>query len=459
MCRVCACTPGFRRMTMFINKLPRHAREQVYSWSGWGEAIRPERLAQVRAEDISRWVVSQYPRRPYQAVAIGSASGALVHLCAALGIPWLPQTFLIPVRQPGIPPDEPQRDLEWGRGPARLLLEANPELQLHHTHDANQDRLMIQHMTYFRVKRLCLGETYEQFLEEVLRPGDTLILIECQLTWPTVRVDERYIFQHGALGGATPEECKHGSVRVAEYLARYGSHRRRWEAPPPNGERPEAEWGFEPALRQDVERLAQRRGYRLRRLVFANPERLSLPVAELYRRWYRQRGLPANRLLVESFIVMEPYWVLRTGSTPFWMSFNTGPSADWLEQYLDKVELFNEVYMMLFSHGVDSVGVVPIERWRSILRRGRKSGAFVGVDEEAYPRDFATFIRYYTDLKKKIPARYPIPGPLALDRFDAFWGEAGGRYPVRWTGQLSAEDGQPEAAERISSSAELRRRG
>ena len=91
----------------------------------------------MRAEEVSRWVVSHYPRRRYPAAVIGSSNGALVHLCAALGIPWLPQTFLVPVRRSGVHPDEPAEELQWGREPARALLAANPDLQLHHMFDPN----------------------------------------------------------------------------------------------------------------------------------------------------------------------------------------------------------------------------------------------------------------------------------------------------------------------------------
>jgi len=91
-------------------------------------------------------VVSHYPKRHYPSAVIGSSNGALVHLSAALGIPWLPQTFLIPVRRSGVPPDEPAEELEWGREPARELLAANPELRLHHMFDPNQDRLMARRM-------------------------------------------------------------------------------------------------------------------------------------------------------------------------------------------------------------------------------------------------------------------------------------------------------------------------
>ncbi|HEY9666433.1 MAG TPA: hypothetical protein V6C91_06485 [Coleofasciculaceae cyanobacterium] len=50
-------------------------------------------------------------------------------------------------------------------------------------------------------------------------------------------------------------------------------------------------------------------------------------VAELYRWWYRQRGLPnadsgsaaENRLFIESFVYLQPWWTLRLGLVPFWM--------------------------------------------------------------------------------------------------------------------------------------------
>src|SRR5215210_5022614 len=83
--------PAMRPVAAAVNALPARVREGVYSWSGWSEAIPPKKLGGVHAEDVARWVVGEYPRRRYPAVAIGSSSGALVHLYAASGIPWLPQ--------------------------------------------------------------------------------------------------------------------------------------------------------------------------------------------------------------------------------------------------------------------------------------------------------------------------------------------------------------------------------
>lgn len=426
--------PALRLYGAAVNALPGSLRRQVYIWSGWSESVAAERLGGVRAEQIAQWAVGEYPRKRYPAAMIGASNGALVHLCAALGIPWLPQTVLIPVARSGVHPDEVMQDLEWGRGPAARLLAANPDLALHHMHDPNQDQLMIQRMSYFRVKYLRLPEHYRRFLTETLEPGATLFIVECNLYWPTTQVAERYVFQRGALGGATPEEYLRGSPRIAEFLQRQVSHVRRWEGPAPDGERPEAEWGFEPALRAEVEEFAREHGLRVRRILFNHPEDTSPLVADLYRHWYRQRQLPANRLLVESFIVMEPWWTLRTGSVPFWAVFNVEPSAEALERYLDSTEPYDEINLMLFSHGVNSVGLASIDRWHSVLQRARRRGRFVGVDERAYPQDFAIFPRYRKAIQQAIAARYPMPRPLTLRELDAFLAEPGARYAVRWEG-------------------------
>jgi hypothetical protein len=282
------------------------------------------------------------------------------------------------------------------------------------------------------VKHLRLPAAYARFLEETLEPGGTLFVVECGLRWPTIQVDERHIFQFGALGGATPAEYLHGGPRVAAYLRRYGSPRERWDPPAPDAERPEAEWGFEPTLRAELEALARRQGWRLRRLVFNQPEDFSPLVADLHRWWYRRLARPDCRLLVESFILLEPYWALRRGAVPFWTVFGVEPSAASAERYLDGADpTYAEIGLMLFSHGVDSVGVTPIERWQALLRRAPRA-SFVGADPRAYPRDFATFARYHAALRRASGPRFPLPAPLTLDALDAFLRESGDRYAVQW---------------------------
>jgi hypothetical protein len=115
------------------------------------------------------------------------------------------------------------------------------------------------------------------------------------------------------------------------------------------------------------------------------------------------------------------------------MLFNTESSAEALDAYLDRTETFDEIFMMLFSHCVNSVGLVPIERWRKLLQRTAKRGQFVGVDPKAYPRDFAVFARYQSDLVRKVRQRRPLPPSVTPRELDEFLRASQSSYPsVQW---------------------------
>ncbi|MGW3173411.1 hypothetical protein [Streptomyces sp. NPDC001153] len=399
-----------------LNRLPVAVRERVYAASGWAEAVPRHRVGDVRAEALAEWITGHYPRHRYPVIFIGSANGALVHLAAALDAAWLPRTLLLPVRRRGVAPDDPRGDLAAVRESGRALLGANPDLVLHHMRDPNQDRLMIAGMTYFRVKWRRLPAAYRRFIRDHLAPGGLLVVVDRTLRRPTTRVDDRYVFQFGALGDATPEEYRQGGPRVADLLARYGAPVRHWDPPAADGESPEAEWGLDPTLLDDISAYAGQHRLDAHLLRFDTPQRLSPAVADLYRSWYADRGLPTGRLLVESFLLLEPWWTLRTGSVPYWTVFGTEASRAYLESYLDASAPYDEIRILLFNHGTDSIGPADARARQRTAARARKIGLLTGVDAAAYPRDFAAFVRSHRELSK-IRARYPLP--LSLGAADA----------------------------------------
>jgi hypothetical protein len=345
----------------------------------------------------------------------------MVHLAAAMGIPLLPQTYMIPVSRPEyLPLDEPKRNMEWGIDPGEVFLRNNPSFKLHHMYDPNQDRLTLEKISYFRVKMQHMLLEYERFISNNLEEGGTIIVSDCTRKWPVTTINDRFIFQFGALGGATEEEFLQGGDRVTKYLEKYNSHLRQWDSPDPDSDQPEAEWGFDRTLMKDIESLAQRNGYKVQRIVYNEPEHPSPFIAELYRWWYRQKGVIVNRLVAESFFLHEPYWILKTGSVPFWMKFNMDPSADWLEHYLNSTDEYDEIFLMLFSHGVEAIGLATPDRWKAILQKARKKHDFLGVDTENFPLDMGAMIKYNTEFKKKIQSRYSFNVPLTLDQVFEF---------------------------------------
>jgi hypothetical protein len=291
---------------------------------------------------------------------------------------------------------------------------------------------MLEGMAYLRLKRQKLGRIFERFLEERLAPGGTILVVECSRSWRSRAVGERAIFQFGALGGVPEEEYHASGARIADYLEREGSPRRDWAPPEPDARRAEAEWGFDAALRPDLEKVADRFGYRLHRLVADEPQDFSPFVADLYRWWYRRRGMPGKRLLVESYVQWDPLWTLRLGAVPFWCRFNMEPDYEQLQAYLGRTDQYEHIHLNLFSQGLWSPGVVPVQRWRELVEAAAAHrGELIGVDEKAYPLDTGSSLRYQPAFAQLAP-RHPLPSPLGMAEVDAFVAASPAAYRLMW---------------------------
>jgi hypothetical protein len=369
--------------------LPERLRRRAYAIASGREGVRPGRLGGIDLERVAAWVVGTYPRGPVPAVFLGSSNGALTHLAAACGVPWLPQTLLVPVRRPHADPLDYRAAAEFGvrHGPA--LLDANPGVELHHMHDVNQDALSASQMAYFRVKWRRLPSAYERFLHQRLPPDAPVVVVRDRSTWPVTRVADRHVFQLGAHGGMTPEE----------YLEEPG-------APSPGEVAAEAEWGFADELLDSIHAWARHEGRRVIEIRYDHPQDPAAAVAETMRRWLEGRGESARRLLVSSFVVHDPWRTITTASVPFWTFFPVGRAAADLAAYLDHA-VYDDIDVMLFNHGTRSRGLADARTWQELAGRARVRGRLLGVDPTAFPADFAGFARYAKALRSLPDATRP----------------------------------------------------
>lgn len=399
-----------------LNHLPESLREWGYAMGGMAEGLSPGKVQKLNVEGINQWICDQYPRGDYQAAFIGSSNGAMIHLAAMLGAPWLPQTFLCPVRAVHSNPDDAQQAFEQGKAVTNALLAVSPSLAIHHLQDPNQGRLLLDQTSSFYLKQRALTLAAKEFLLSSLPPGSTLIVNHCRQKWPVTRTNHRSCFQFGTVGGASEQEYFAGGPRVAEYLARYGVDLDQWQPPISDAQMPEAEWGFDPALLPELRELAADQRWTLLELGYTHPEDLSFVTAEIYRDWYIAAGILPTRLVVDNFLLMDPYVTQQQHAIPFWLMSSNEPSANNLQRFLEKQPPFNHIDLLLFSHGTESIGMASVARWQQLLDYAKQEGVFVGVDTERYPHDFAAVARFDSALQQRALLQ-PTPPPLALDRF------------------------------------------
>jgi hypothetical protein len=361
--------------------LPRSLRCRAYAIASGREGVAVDRLGDIDLDEVASWVARSYPDRRYPAVLVGSSNGALTHLAAACGVPWLPQTLLVPVRRRGADPADIPAALEFGARHGPALLAHNPHVELHHMQDANQDMLSGSQMAYFRVKWTGLPPAYQRFLDERLEPEAPVVVVRDTSTWPVTHVGDRHVFQVGAQGGMGPEE----------YLDAPN-------VPAPDRTAAEAEWGFAEPLLGELREAARSTGHPVVELRYGHPQDPAAAVAEVLRSWTRHRGGPAQRLLVSSFVLLDPWRTITTGSVPFWTFFPVQSAARALCDYLASTS-YDDVDVMLFNHGVESRGLADARTWQRIAERARRRGRLLGVDPRAFPADFAVFARYTSALR------------------------------------------------------------
>ncbi|MCA9396695.1 MAG: hypothetical protein KC649_05950, partial [Candidatus Omnitrophica bacterium] len=103
-----------RVIAHLINSVPKTLRKGLYSWSGWLDAAAPDDARKISSAELSEWSLNYFKESSYPGVMYGSSNGAAVHLAAALGVPWIPQTYLFAVQRM-MRPDAVNEDIEWGK--------------------------------------------------------------------------------------------------------------------------------------------------------------------------------------------------------------------------------------------------------------------------------------------------------------------------------------------------------
>jgi hypothetical protein len=138
-------------------------------------------------------------------------------------------------------------------------------------------------------------------------------------------------------------------------------------------------------------------------------------VAAVMRDWYACRGEAADRLLVPSFVLGDPWRTINTASVPYWTFFSVQPALRAFAAHLERSAPYREIDILLFQHGVESAGIAQPDEWTSVARRHGATPRLLALDRDRFPHDIASLARYGRAMAGLPSARSPW-SPLELDR-------------------------------------------
>ncbi|OZV83723.1 hypothetical protein CA850_03410 [Micromonospora echinospora] len=394
---------------------PEPVRRAAVARTAGRVALPVEQAATVDAERVARWFVEQYPRRRYPGAVLGSAHGAAVHLAVALGVPWLPAGFEMTVRWTDGAVDHPRAAHDHGAALAGRLLSGNTDVHVRQVHCPASRGALAGATVTLGVRWQRLPRAYARFLAARLAPDASVLLLRDARTWP-VRDDGRgHSFQVGCpASGLDPVDFHPDSPALRQVLRSAGGDRSRWDPPDVSSARALAENSVEAGFELGAREWTGRRGHRLHRVLFPQPEVLSAATADLYRGWLRGAGKTGNRLVVECGRLLDPWQVVRAGLVPYWCENATRRSVAAAEWWLAGSEPFTSVDVLPEPPGVPSPALAGLPQWLAVAAFGRRRRALDRTAARGYPVTSVP-TRRATEVLRNQPYDLPVPPPLAVD--------------------------------------------
>lgn len=409
---------AFEKMGLaLLNRLPvsvaRAVVRQQFRWT----SLPPREAENLMVEHLIGARLADYERvdGQFEAILVGSAmGGATAHLAAVLGVPFLPQPFILGLRG-GSPEDEVPPHFALTSRVAERILERNPEVMAIGHFDPIHDGWLTRVVSHLRLKLIDLPRGYREFLQNKLKPDGTIVYLDCDARWLQYRVGSRQVYQIGGWGGISPQEFIEGSDRINRALAESGSnHRGGWGIPDQEPvEGPESEWGSEPGLDQALEVFAAEQGFGFERIKFADPQGFSRLAFLAHEELYRRQGREAEGVVVETFTQYDPQHVLSAGLLPLWLIFNTTDSRQFLKTQSQFFPRGKPVYFSGLVTLSRTPDMVPWEGWAQAL--GNFSWTSIGARPSRYPEDLISLWRWSERLRDLAPPLEAVkPSTLPL---------------------------------------------
>ena len=385
---------------LFLRLLCLFPSETRIALTEWGMRLSlgddPAKAKQVDVDALAQWCVDQYPAdgQRYEAILLGSPSGAVAHLAALLHAPFLTTSFGLTFRHAPMEADDLATYLQGSEALIEKILRSNetPDFEIISHYDPLHDRSLVKAIHFLRIKLRELPDAYKDFIARHLAPGGRLILIDCTYPWPQYVLSDRAFLQVGGLGGIAPE-----------------TFLKRWSIEAPIEFRRESEWGSPEPFAKSVLDYASRQGIEVLEIRFDRPQDYSRLTYEAYRSCH---GVRSEAILIDCFNYQNPRTNVEIGIPALWLPFNTVEGLSFVEEVLEG-RTFDRIFFTLLPSFAESPDTAALDPWIELLSR-YGDGELVGIDPKRFPTDPVAPFRFANHMRQ-LRKTFKLDTSLRLD--------------------------------------------
>lgn len=377
-----------KTMLRIVGHLPSKVAEWIIPRANSGNVLTEEKLNGLRTCDLINGRLADYQDNleQYPAITVGiGMGGTTAHLALALGGPFLPQAFVLTLKNGTMTGNVN----EYNRLTMQLaheITERNPDLMTIQHYDPVHDGWLVRRVNHLRLKLVDLPKEYKEFIKKKVLPGGDVVYLEGKATWKRFRTGERNVFQVGGWGDIPADEFINGSPRLTAFARKEQLKFDRWALDGyPLEEGAESEWGSEPGLGEALEEFCKREGFHFHKISFNDPNDFSrLAFRSKKYMLEKQRIQPAGSV-VEVFSQYDAQLIDQTALLPLWLIFNTMDSLEFLNEM--KKEFPKDLPVFFSSLATFSLtpDLVPWDKWEDALKDFKTVN--IGCRKTHYPAD------------------------------------------------------------------------
>lgn len=384
-----------------VGRLPGAVAEWIIPRANSGNSLSIQDVQNLKTSDLINRRLKDYSDNEgkFPAITVGiGMGGTTAHLALALGGPFLPQAFVMTLKN-GTMKGDVNAYNQLSLDVAKKITQNNPDLMSIQHYDPVHDGWLVKRVNHLRVKLVELPQEYKDFIKQKVVAGGDVVYLEGTAKWKRFRTGERNVFQVGGWGDISDEAFIFGNPRLDAFARKEKLDFYHWML---NGfpleEGPESEWGSEAGLGEALKAFCEKEGFNFIKISYQDPNNFSKLAFFAKKRILENANLEPAGVAVEMFSQFDTSIIDHSRLLPLWLIFNTMDSLRFLESMTSEFPKEKPVFFSSLATFSVTPDLVPFSEWERVLKNFETIN--IGARKDHYPADTLALLDWKKPLEK-----------------------------------------------------------